>query len=142
MGFAFPATEVQVSSALEVCDDSIRTAEPSTGAPSIARPRSDQSITTFSRNVTRYASWPSRTVPIEISSAPLGDLTAGGEATVPVSIAASAKQESMSLSLLQIEAGGRHHGPPCAHLRARALCRSRALTNRGAACPSSRSSTG
>ena len=105
MGLALPCTGVQVSSWLDGCDDSIRTAGPSAGAPSIASPRFDHSITGWPRKVTRYASWPPaacadwpRTVAIEISSAPFGDLSATG----PVCAAAVSTANRTSARILKI----------------------------------------
>ena len=84
-GICLAATGVQVSSWLDACEDSIRTAGPSAGAPSKMSPRFDHSSTGWPRNVTRYASWPPaactdwpRTVAIEISSAPFGDWSTTG----------------------------------------------------------------
>src|ERR1035441_2274131 len=113
MGFAFPATEFQVWSWLDGCEDSMRTSAPRTGEPSIASPRLDQLSTVFPRNVTRYASWPPaswtacpRTVAIDISRSPLGDLrttgpvcaAAGIAHRATTAIAASLEYENMTTS--------------------------------------------
>src|ERR1035438_5837858 len=105
MGFDFPATGFQVWSWLDGCDDSIWTAAPRTGEPSIASPRLDQSSTTFPRNVTRYASWPAswtacpRTVAIDISRSPLGDLRTTG----PVCAAAETAQRATTAIAASLE---------------------------------------
>src|ERR1017187_6286408 len=117
MGLAFPVTEFQVWSWLDGCEDSMRTAAPRTGKPSIASPRLDQLSTAFPRNVTRNASWPPaswtacpRTVAMDISNSPLGDLrttgpvcaAAGSAASIRAAVAASFEFESISTSALSV----------------------------------------